>query len=343
MKVDWDALDDLEHSKAETPEQLKTEAQDAAARFGGQRSVAELQAMGSTHADQSSSTSDSNVEEEDELLGGGACWRKGHILKGRLFGRFAHTGCGSNRGCFALKFSGKVDDKDKSQKPSDDDMRGAELVDGSDSTSVTSKPLGVKRNDHNTWGICLPKDKRGDGVHHAFKVWKASITKVESLAASLAKNDHESGQSLVEANRTETRFFGSITAGIASYSILAVVLLGAYVVWIPMMIIDTIISLVLVVGTVLLWWTGVWFILLFIVVLVWCFAKAILGAVVGIALGIVYAVGFLFALAAAGLDRLFGFEWNAMENYVAGGVIAFALKELAFTCDTEQYKNAKDN
>ena len=68
MKLDWDALDDLKQSNAETPEQFKAEAQDAAARFGGQRSVAELQAMGSTHADKSSSSSVSNAEEEDELL-----------------------------------------------------------------------------------------------------------------------------------------------------------------------------------------------------------------------------------------------------------------------------------
>lgn len=313
-------------SSAKTVEQFQTDAQEAAARFGpSQKSLSELKAMKHSHEIKVASDSDSEVA--DELVAGNPCWRQRRLFKNSFK---TNTGCGKQRGCFQLDFGSESARKDKANRPTDDDMLKANLVNGS--RSAFREGVGVKKNEYETWGICLPKTKGKDGVYRGFAAWKRGVEMAKDVAKAFVDKQGQGG-SFLESNRSDTQFIGSLTAGIASYSIMLVILTVAYAIWIPMQILELGIGAVSFVGWLLLFWFPVWWIAWVALIFVWCLAKAVIGLVLVTGLTIIFLVGLLFALVAAGLDSLIGFELHALENYSALGLVGLALSSLAFSCD----------
>uniref|UniRef100_A0A7S4SWP7 Uncharacterized protein n=1 Tax=Alexandrium monilatum TaxID=311494 RepID=A0A7S4SWP7_9DINO len=94
------------------------------------------------------------------------CYRKTRLAK--LFGRL--TNCPEREGCFKLLFPNGTVFEDPEHPPSHDDILQASLGEGADSLWVTWRSIGLKRNDYNTWGLCLPKDN-ADGKHYAMAVF----------------------------------------------------------------------------------------------------------------------------------------------------------------------------
>lgn len=88
------------------------------------------------------------------------CYRhtRTHLISEfNFFGRL--TNCHEHEGCFKLNFPGGKVFADPAVPPTEEELESGEVVKGKDSKWVTWKGIGLKRNDYNTWGLCLPKDE----------------------------------------------------------------------------------------------------------------------------------------------------------------------------------------
>mmetsp|Transcript_105917 Transcript_105917/g.294734 ORF Transcript_105917/g.294734 Transcript_105917/m.294734 type:complete len:253 (+) Transcript_105917:78-836(+) len=89
-----------------------------------------------------------------------------------FFGRM--TSCNGDEGCFKVSLPHGNVFSDPEAPPSEEDLLKGKLVTGEDSSWVTWQGTGLVRNDHNTWGVCLPKEEGPEHAISFFNRLKAS-------------------------------------------------------------------------------------------------------------------------------------------------------------------------
>mmetsp|Transcript_14687 Transcript_14687/g.28951 ORF Transcript_14687/g.28951 Transcript_14687/m.28951 type:complete len:430 (-) Transcript_14687:41-1330(-) len=89
--------------------------------------------------------------------------------KHEIFGSWKHyeflarlTDCGHEEGCFMVKFPNGAVYSDENEVPTSSEIAKGELEKADDNFWVTWRGIGLKRNDYNTWGVCLPKTRSMD-------------------------------------------------------------------------------------------------------------------------------------------------------------------------------------
>jgi len=109
---------------------------------------------------------DPDAEAEAELK---PCYRytRTYLLKNFRF-LDPLTSCSKHEGCFKVTFPDATVFRDPKTPPTAQELVKADYSPGIDSYWLTFNPVGLQRNEYDTWGVCLPK---GEGIDFAIETF----------------------------------------------------------------------------------------------------------------------------------------------------------------------------